>query len=90
MITANKKVMEYTALNLDNLSAEEREKAILLRRGLENVVVTLRDMSRSVTKRDPQNRAELTTLADSLAEIQFGVGEEAKKFKAWLNNGNSN
>lgn len=83
------KLEEYKAINLDKASKADREKAALIRRGLENAVVTLRDSSRDNTTRNPQNKMKLLELADTLTGVSYGVGEEAKRFKDWLNDANN-
>jgi hypothetical protein len=74
---------------LDGNSTDPRIKAEVsrLRRGLENVVVTIRDMSRSVSKVPPANREKVLAFAEELISLSFGVGEEAGSLKRWLTNG---
>lgn len=77
-----KKVLE---LQRPDISDTE---AVALRRGVDNVVVTIRDMSRSVTKTPPKNKQRLIEFAQSLIDSNLGVAKEAQSLKDWLTNGN--
>ena len=82
--TAGKKMEDYNAINPANSTQDEKSKLVLLRRGFENVVVTLRDMSRTVTKQKPESKEAIRDFAGSLLVLGGGVKEEAEKLLKWL------
>jgi DNA repair exonuclease SbcCD ATPase subunit len=61
-----------------------KDEALLLRRGLENVVVSLRDISRKVTKEPTEARTEILAFVAALSGIGYGAEEESKTLKKWI------
>lgn len=78
------KYEELKTCDLNSIDPEEKKKVALLRRGLENVVVTIRDMSRTVTKKPQENREKVLAFARELEVHSYGVGEEAASLRKWL------
>jgi|GEM_PF-2825127 len=78
------KLDEYKSISPQTQVQAERDRLATLRRGLENVVVTIRDISRQVTKREGA-RQEFLRLADDLIKLEGGVSEEAQSLRDWLN-----
>lgn len=59
-------------------------EALSLRRGLENVIVTLRDISRSVTQIQG-TKESIVAFAQEVSVLSYGAGQEAASLLKWIN-----
>lgn len=90
LLDALLEVGETKFQRLEKLPSEAKDELPLLKRGLENVLVTLRDISRTVTKLPEPNRNKVLDFANKLKLSSHGFEKEATSLIDWLKNGNYN